>query len=458
MPAGAAALGDERSGALLLQLISLSAPVLAEHVLHMAVGLTDTWLANHLPEDQAAAAAAVGTITYVLWLIGLMVASIATGSTALIARARGARHRSLANSVCGQSATSAVLLGIGLAVIAYVGAQPLVHATGLHGRAQQFAFDYLRMLCISLPFSTFMFVANACLRGDGDTVTPAVAMIIVDVINMGFSFGLTYGWLGLPKWGFNGIAAGTVIAYVAGGLIQLGVLLLGRAGVRLHLHRLQPHWLTLKRIMRIGIPSGLEGMLAWAANFFVVIAINQIDATNTMPAAHNNAIRIESLSYLCGFAVAMAAATMVGQSLGMKNPRRATLSAYLAYAVGGSIMTFWGVIFILFGNVLANWLSADATIARLTTQCLFITGFIQVSFAASAVFSGALRGAGDTLAVMILNLSSIVCVRLVGVIIVTRYLHLGLAAIWMVLAGELFLRGALIYARFLQGGWKHVRV
>src|SRR5262249_39987999 len=159
------------------------------------------------------------------------------------------------------------------------------------------------------------------------------------------SFGLTYGWWGLPKWGFDGIAAGTVIAYVAGGLIQFGVLLLGRGGAPLHLHRLRPHWLTLKRIMRIGIPSGLQGLLTWAANFFVVVVINQLDATSVMLAPHSNAIRIEAISYLCGFAVATAAATMAGQSLGMKNPGRATRSAYLAYAMGGSIMTCCGLIF-----------------------------------------------------------------------------------------------------------------
>src|SRR5471032_3244423 len=84
---------------LLRDLLALALPVWAEQILHMLVGLNDTYLANHLPHDAASAGAAVGTITYFLWFIGLLVAFIGAGSTAIIARAKGSRHRRLANSV-----------------------------------------------------------------------------------------------------------------------------------------------------------------------------------------------------------------------------------------------------------------------------------------------------------------------------------------------------------------------
>ncbi|HEV8291407.1 MAG TPA: MATE family efflux transporter [Tepidisphaeraceae bacterium] len=451
----------EDNALLLRQLIWLSVPVLAENVLHLFVGLTDTYLANHLPDTpnlRPAAASAVGTISYLLWFIGLIVGAIATGSTALIARAVGARHRSLANSVCGQSVLLAILLGVVLGILLYLGADQLVIATRLQGPAKHFARSYARMLSISLPFNTLMLVANACLRGAGDTLSPALSMIAVDVINMFFSASLTYGWFGMPRMGFEGIALGTVIAYIAGGVIQFVVLEIGRGGIRLHRHRMRPHWHTIKRILKIGVPSGMEWVLTWVANFAMIIILNQIDPTNAMPAAHHNAVRLEAMSYLSGFAIATAAATLVGQSLGMRNPRRATRSAYLAYALGGGIMTFFGIIFIFFGRYLANWMSADAHIAELTARCLFITGFIQSFFAAAIVFGGALRGAGDTFAVMIINLASIILIRFLGVMIVGFYLRLGLGAIWVVLCTDLLCRGVMMYLRFLHGGWRHVEV
>jgi putative MATE family efflux protein len=460
----------ESSRSLLRQLLWLSLPVLAENMLHMMVGLNDTYLANHvnlvgpgaagdLNTNRAAAASAVGAITYILWFLGLFASSIGTGATALIARASGARHRRLANSVCGQAILVAAVGGCGLGLIMLFTAVPTADLTRLHGAAYEFAISYLRLLSPSVPFLIVMFIANACLRGAGDSLTPAVSMIIVDIVNIVFSWGLTYGlvvhgrrWM--PEMGFDGIAIGTVIGYIVGGLVQMIVLIHGRGGIRLHLHRLRPHWHNIQRLFRIGLPSGLENLLQWIANFGVLIVINQTDPSNSSAAAHINTVRIEALSYMAGFAIATGAATMVGQSLGMKKPDRATRCGYLAFIVGAAIMATCGLFFIFFGSIPARWMSDVPAIAALTARCLRITGTIQVGFAGAIVFGGALRGAGDTFVVMVINLASILGLRLVGVLIVGLWLHLGLPAIWMVLAGELFFRGVMMFARFRRGNWQ----
>jgi len=268
-------LAEDSTGALMRQLLALATPVFAEHILHILVGWNDTYLANHIHSydvatsltraDEIAAGAAVGTMSFILWLVTLIVSSVGVGSTAIIARAIGARHRSLANSICGQSISLAILVGLFTGAAMYLFAGPIAHLTGLDPRAQEFAYAYMRILAIAMPFSMVMFVANPCLRGAGDTLTPAITMIVVDIINMAFSFGLTYGWGGLPKLGFIGIAWGTMIAYVAGGVIQFGVLVVGRGGIRLYLHRMRPHWRNLKRLLRIGLPGGMADLLQWTA-------------------------------------------------------------------------------------------------------------------------------------------------------------------------------------------------
>src|SRR5215218_5527439 len=131
---------EESNGQLLRLLLLLAWPVLAEHVLHMMVGINDTYLANHVVSispamndaqiaaarsEMAAAAAAVGTVSYILWLIGLLTGAISAGSTAIIARATGARHRRLANSICGQSMSAAGISGIVLGLLMYVFARPI---------------------------------------------------------------------------------------------------------------------------------------------------------------------------------------------------------------------------------------------------------------------------------------------------------------------------------------------
>lgn len=450
---------DESYPTLLRQLLWLATPVLAEHLLHVGVGLVDVYLANHLVEDasiNAAATAAVGTITYIMWFIGLLVGAVGTGATAIIARATGAKHRTLANSVCGQAIAVAALMGAITGVGFFLLAEPIAALSQLEGPARVFAVDYLRLLGLAMPLMMVLFAANACLRGAGDTLAPAVVMIVVDVVNIVVSFALVYGLWGAPRLGFAGIVIGTVAAYSIGGLIQVLVLLSGRRGVRLFPHRLRPHWHTLKRLLKIGIPSGLEGVLQWVANFGVLVIVNTLH--DIQAAAHINTIRLESISFMLGFAVATAAATMVGQSLGMGSVHRARRSAMMSFAVGGGAMTLLGLVFIAFPGWCAALLSNDPKVIALTADCLRLAGFIQGAFAAAMIFSAALRGAGDTFNVMLLNLISVLGVRLTGVLLVTQWLGLTLVGIWFVLCFELVVRGGLMFARYKLGRWHEKQV
>jgi Na+-driven multidrug efflux pump len=133
------------SSPLFRTLVLLSLPVLAEHALHILVGMTDTYLANNLVTTtglsgealdraqavNAAAGAAVGSVTYILWFVGLIVTAIGTGATAIIARAIGGRHRRLANKVCGQAILAASIAGVIFGVGLFAGAGALANVTGL---------------------------------------------------------------------------------------------------------------------------------------------------------------------------------------------------------------------------------------------------------------------------------------------------------------------------------------
>ena len=96
----------------------------------------------------------------------------------------------------------------GIALCAFALAEPFATLAQLDGQSHHYAISYMRLLGLAMPFSMLMFTANACLRGAGDTLTPAISMIVVDAVNIFFSYALTYGALGMPNMGFNGIAAG----------------------------------------------------------------------------------------------------------------------------------------------------------------------------------------------------------------------------------------------------------
>ena len=442
----------------------LALPVVFEQLSHSTVGLTDTWLANRLvPEStpnanaiNAAAAAAVGNVQYILWLIGLFSGAIGTGATAIIARAVGARDRRAANAACGQAIALSLACGAVLAIAMYAFASPFATLAQLPADARTYYVAYVRLLALSLPLTLLMFAGAAALRGAGDTLSPSIALVIVDAVNFVCTVGLTHGRFGLPRLGFDGIAIGTVVAYAVGGLILFTVLLRRRGFMRLSWPRMRPRWSPLRRILAIGLPNGVEGALQWVANFAVMGAINTLG--NESVTAHTNAIRVEGYSYLTGMGFAVAAQTLVGQSLGMNDARRARRCTYLAFAMGGGFMAFAGAMFVAFGRPLAGLLSENPNVVDLTAGCLRTTGFIQAGFGAAMIFGSAMRGAGDTVRVMQLNLASIFLIRFAGVLLVVYAFGGGLRTVWVALCADLFLRGVLMLARFRFGGWDRARV
>lgn len=442
----------------------LAAPLVVEQILHSIVQFTDTYIANNLVvssspesmETNRAAAGAVGTIAYLIWFFGLVAGTVGVGATALIARAVGAKHKRVANAVCGQAILAALGLGTLLGLFMWFGASEIGAISGLKPEAIPNFITYVRIFAPVLPFTIVMMAAAACLRGSGDTVSTAVVFIIVDSVNALLALGLTRGWGPLPNLGFAGIAIGTAIAYSTGAILMLAVLFSGRSKVRLYRHRLIPHLLMMKRMLRIGIPAGIEQTLQWTANFAIIRWINKMGLLES--SSHLIAIRLEAFSYLIGMSFAVAASTLVGQSLGMKNIPRARKCAFISYALGGGFMGSMGLIFILLGPQLSALITDDRHVSTIAGCCMQITGAGQLAFAAAMIFGASLRGAGQTMPVMMINLCSIVGVRLVAVIIAIEFFDAGLITVWIIFVTELILRGSLLFLQFKGGSWATVRV
>ena len=336
-------------------------PVFAEHALHIMVGWNDTYLANHIHRfdampiaaartNEVAAGAAVGSISYILWFVAILVSAVGTGSTAIISRAIGAKHRSLANSICGQSISLGIIIGL------FAGAAMFIFARA-HRRRDG---PQRRRASVRVSVPAHPRDLDAVLDGDvhGQPL-PArrrrhahagdhddrrrhhqhVLQLLDDL---------------------------RLVRHAAAGLRRHRrgdrdrvrrrrrhpVL---RAGRRPRRHPAvpaphAPHWHNLKRLLRIGIPGGVADMLHWVGNFGVLLLVNQMGPAQGNAATASRSASSAS-SYMTGFAVATAAATMVGQSLGMRYLHRATRSAYVGYAVGGGIMVTAGIGFILFGNI-----------------------------------------------------------------------------------------------------------
>ena len=255
-----------------------------------------------------------------------------------------------------------------------------------------------------------------------------------------------------------GIAVGTIMAWFLGALMILAVLVRGWGGIRLHLHRLRPHTHTLYRIIRVGAPSLLESVAGmWVANFLVLMIVGRL-AVDGVIGAHMIAIRIESVSFLSGFAMSIAAATLTGQYLGLGDSTRARRAVGLCWAIAATMMISLGLAFFFVPEVFVRLITDAPELIELSVVPIRICGPIQIFFATQMVFAGALRGAGDTRATMWITTFSTYLIRLPTVYLLGIVWDMGLNGVWFALCGELVFRGLVFAIRFWQGQWAKVQV
>jgi Na+-driven multidrug efflux pump len=190
-------------------------------------------------------------------------------------------------------------------------------------------------------------------------------------------------------------------------------------------------------------------------------------------AAHGITNVTESLSYLPGIAFQVAAGTLAGQFLGAGDPQRASRGVLMACLIGGGIMTAMGLLFLCIPNQITNFFvsSDQEEVAKLAASTLKIAAIGQPFLALAMVFSGALRGAGDTRWPLLFTFIGFICVRLplaywlawdqihlASLGIVIRGWNLGLQGAWIAAITDIIVRCILVSFRFYHGGWKRVRV
>ena len=295
-------------------------------------------------------------------------------------------------------------------------------------------------------------------------------MAIVNVVNIGVSYLLVTGSLGLPELGWTGIALGTAAGHITGGLIFFSLLLGGRAGYSLRLANMKPDADLMRRVLRIGIPGGLDSLLIVCCNLAylrIILSLGDIAA-----AAHGVAIQIEALAYMPGGAFAIAATTMSGQYLGARDPKRAARSVFVACAAASTIMMGVGLIFILHAETFViGFLGEGRAAAPLAAQILRLISYFMIPLAIAMVLSGGLRGAGDTRWPLLITIIGLGVIRIPLAIYLSQEsitlpvigyslqgAGMGVYGAWCGAVTDLSIRALLVSLRFWHGGWKRIEV
>jgi putative MATE family efflux protein len=434
---------------------------LLEQVMTFLVSFTDLFIAGRIADgaDRVAILDAMGLSGYVAWFFNILQGAVATGVMALVSRATGARDRPLAERGLGQGVWLGFVAGCGSMVLLLVGVPMLLAWVGLSPSACEEASRFLRVMAISGPFSGVMLAVNAALRGAGDTRTPFLAMIVVNVANALLSWAFVFGPGPLGGHGVAGIAAGTVGGWICG-LIAV-VLLVGRrpdALMRWTRMGLMPHLETLRRIVRVGVPQSVEIGCMWLIHSYGLRVITAIEGEGSL-GSHILAIRIESMSFLPGFAIGTAAAALVGQYLGAGSREMAVKAVRCCWVTAVLLMSGVGLCFAMFSEWLISLMAPGSALhIAMAAPLLTVCAIAQPFFATCIVLKTSMRGAGATGSVMRWSFGSMFFHRVIVLSLMSHFGTPTLVWVWVVFSIDQIVQAAVFARLHFRGDWLDARV
>jgi putative MATE family efflux protein len=334
-----------------------------------------------------------------------------------------------------------------------------------------FAAEYLRPLILLLTFQVIEASGIACLVVAGDTRTGFMVLGGIAILNIPLAWLLFLGWGPFPELRFAGIATGTALSHLIGGIVVLFILRRGRASLRLHWQLLRPDWDLIRRLLHISVPAAVDSITLTIGHLWFLSIVNHLG--DVASSAHGIALGWESLSFLSGAAFGTAAMAVIGQNLGAGQPARAARGGWIAFALGCGIMCFMGCVFYLLAPQMFSLFCPDPeqhAIIEAGVPVLRLEAFAEPALASLIIFQNALRGAGDTRIPMFINLAGIMGVRVpLAYLLTAKEMdlgplgqwtagNLGLFGAWIAMVIDLYLRGTFFIYRFTSGRWKRIRV
>jgi putative MATE family efflux protein len=434
---------DVTRGSLVHNIWHLARLVTLSQFLFMLPGLYDAvWLGKLGSEAQAAAGLAM-SVRFTMISV-LMALSGASG--AVVARYVGARDQESANLAVLQAVILMIVASGTLGLIGMVFTEPLMWLAGADVAVLPLAVRYAHILFAGL-------IAMETVPGVGGMLNAAGAphvqlgMMLWSMGTVLVAEPLLVNWLGL-----EGAVLALVGSNAVGMLWGLGVLVTGRASVRIDVHNLRLDFPMMRRILRIALPAILQRGAPNLAMSLLMRLISSYGAATL--AAWVVVQRIFGFAQVPSMGLSGVAPAMVGQNLGAGQSQRAERAVSLiARAVAGIMVVVLGCLALFAPQVMALF-SNDAESVSVGVHIIRVLSLGYLALAFNFVFDMAQGGAGDTVSPMAINLVAVWLVQIPLACLLSRPFGLGADGIWFALVIGWFVQGALMIWRYRQGHWK----
>jgi putative MATE family efflux protein len=434
-------------------ILLLAVPMVLEMVMESIFAISDIFWVSKLGADAVSVGVCTESLMTIIYTLAM---GLAMGTGAVVGRRTGAKD----SDGAARGAVQAIVLGtIAAAVVGLVGAIAgpwLLALMGAPAGSLAIGGAYARVMIGGSITVLLLFVINAAFRGAGDASITMRTLWLANGINIVLGPCLIFGWGPFPRLGVTGAAVATTIGRGVGVLFQLRALVRGRGRLRLSREHLVLDAKVQRTILRLSASGTVQtfiGMASW-------LPLNSIVArfgANVL-AGYGIAFRVVMFALLPAWGLGNAAATLVGQNLGARQPERAERAVWRAAFYNFVFLGSVGVLLVVFAGEVVRLFSRDPEIVASGGRCLRIVAAGFLFYAYGMVVTQAFNGAGDTRTPMLINVIAFWVWEIPAAYFLSGPAGFGPTGVFFAIAAAFSLGAILGVALFRRGRWKSVQV
>lgn len=432
---------DMLHGPLLMKILMFSLPLAASSILQQLFNSVDVAVVGQFVGSKALAA--VGSNTPVISLLINLFVGISMGANSVISNYIGCNDKEGIRKSVATSMLVAVASGVFLMVLGNVVARPILELMGTPGDVLDMAVLYLRVYFMGMPFFMVFNFSSAIMRSTGDTRRPLYILVVAGVVNtmLNLVFVLCFGM------GVEGVAIATGIANAVAAAIIVRMLLREEEPYRLHFKELKIHGPQLRRMLQIGVPAGIQGMVFSISNVFVQSTINTYGADAIAGSAA--ALNFEFYCYFVIAAFNGAAISFVGQNYGAGLLHRVKRVFWICMGLGVTLCGVLNWTFVIFNKFFLGLFSTDPAVMQYGATRMHIALALQFIACSYEITGSVLRGMGKSMTPAVLTIIGTCLLRVVWVSAVCPEWH-GFDVLMAVYPISWTLTGVMVVAAYMR--------
>ncbi len=434
-------------------IILLAIPMILEMVMESLFAVVDIYFVGKISEE---AIGVVGLTESVLMIVYSLAIGLMTGAMAMVARRIGEKNPEGASVVAVQAIILAIIIAVILGAVGVYYARDILQLMGGSEQLINEGIGYTQIIFATNIVIILIFLLNGIFRGAGNAAIAMWVLWISNGLNILLDPLFIFGFGPIPAMGVQGAAIATSIGRGTGVLIQLYILFNGKSIVKVAARHLKIAWDIIVNIVRVASGSTIQFLIASASWLFIMRIISTNFSENVL-AGYVISIRVIIFTILPSWGLANAAATLVGQNLGAKQPERAEQSVWTSAFYNMIFLLFISIVFFILARPIISIFSQNPEVieAGITSLRIICAGY--VFFAYGMVISQAFNGAGDTYTPTLINIVAFWIVQLPLAYYMVQWGYGTEGVYWSIAIGESVLALICIFV-FRMGRWKKVKV